>query len=51
MWNLKKGHNELMCRTETDPDFEKLMVGDQRSQAGGEGMGWGLGWKRCKTGL
>ena len=27
MWNLKKGHNELLCRTDTDSmDFEKLMV-------------------------
>ena len=26
MWNLKKGQNELLCRTDTDSDFEKLMV-------------------------
>ena len=26
MWNLKKGHNELLCRTDTDSDFEKRMV-------------------------
>ena len=27
MWNLKKGHSELLCRTDTDSqNFEKLMV-------------------------
>ena len=26
MWNLKKGHNELLCRTDTDSQTEKLMV-------------------------
>ena len=26
MWNLKKEHNELLCTTDTDSDFEKLMV-------------------------
>ena len=23
MWNLKKGHSELLCRTDTDSDFGK----------------------------
>ena len=36
MWNLKKkGYKELICRTETDSDFEKLMV------AKGDGLGEG----------
>ena len=26
MQNLKKGYNELLCRTYTDSDFVKLMV-------------------------
>ena len=26
MWNLNKGHNELLCRKDTVTDFEKLMV-------------------------
>ena len=27
MWNLIKGQNELLCRTDTDPQtLEKLMV-------------------------
>ena len=24
MWNLNKGYEEFICRTETDSDFEKL---------------------------
>ena len=26
MWNLKKGYNELLCRTDTYSQIEKLMV-------------------------
>ena len=26
MWNLKQGHNELLCRIDTDSQTEKLMV-------------------------
>ena len=26
MWNQKKGYNELLCRTDTDTQTEKLMV-------------------------
>ena len=26
IWNLIKGYNELICRTETDSDFENIMV-------------------------
>ena len=26
MWNLTKGQNKLLCRTDTDSDFEKLIV-------------------------
>ena len=51
MWNLKKGHNGLLCRTDTDAtDFEKLLV----SEGDGLGVGgWagGVGWKRYKIGL
>ena len=42
MWNLKKGQNELLCRTDTDSDFEKLMVSKGDSLGGG-GMCWGCG--------
>ena len=40
MWNLKKGYNELLCRTETDSDFEKLVVtkGDRLRERDGLGV-------------
>ena len=48
MWNLKKEHSELRCRTDTHSDFEKLIV----SKGGSMGFGgMGLGWKCYKTGL
>ena len=31
MWNLKKGHNELLCRTDTNSQTEKLMVSKWKS--------------------
>ena len=51
MWNLKKGHNEHLCKIDPDStDFEKLIVSNE--------TGWGVGgctegfkWKCCKTGL
>ena len=40
MWNLKKGHNKLLCRTDTNSqNFEKLMVSKGDSLEGG---GWGV---------
>ena len=40
MWNLKKGHNDLLCRTESDSDFEKLMVSKGDSFGGwGDALG------------
>ena len=42
MLNLKNGHNELVCRTDIDSDFEKLMVA-KGDRLGGTGMGWGIG--------
>ena len=39
MWNPKKGHNELLCRTDTDPQISKN-YGFQRRQ--GEGKEDGL---------
>ena len=38
MWNLQKGHNELLCKT----DFLKLMVSKGDSLGGGR-MLWGYG--------
>ena len=40
MWYLKKGHNELLCRADTDAQTEKLMVSkSDRKGAGGGGAG------------
>ena len=43
MWNLKKGHSGLLCRTDIDSQTEKLMVskGD-RLRGGGMHLGFGL---------
>ena len=38
MWNLKRGQNELLCRTETDSQTEKLMV-TKGDRLGGDGLG------------
>ena len=49
MWNLKKGHSELLCITDTDSQTLKLMV----SKGGSLGVGgWAgdLGWKCYKIG-
>ena len=35
MWNLKKGHNELLCRTDSDSQTEKLWFPNE--------TGWGVG--------
>ena len=44
MWNLKKRHNEVLCRTDTDLQTLKknLMVSKRESLWGG-GMHWGFG--------
>jgi len=42
MWNLKKGQNELLGRTDADSDIETLMVSGGDSSGGG-GMCLGCG--------
>ena len=37
MWNLKKGHNELLCRIDNDSQTSKKMYGFQRRQFMGSG--------------
>ena len=49
MWNLKKGHNELLCRTDRLTDFEKLLV-SKGDRLGVGGCAEGLGWKCYKIG-
>jgi len=51
IWNLKKGHNELLCRTDTDSHILKNLWFPKET---GWGLGrWagGLGWKCYKIGL
>ena len=36
MWNLKKGHNELLCRTDTDSQTLKNLCFPNET-------GWGVG--------
>ena len=51
MWNLKKGHNELLCRTDTDSQTLKNLRFP--NETGGEWGGFtgGLGCKCYKIGL
>ena len=42
----RKDTNELICRTETDLDFEKLMVTKGDGGGGGE-MDWEFGFGIC----
>ena len=41
MWNLKKGHNELICTTDADSQTLKNMV-SKGDWLGNRGMGWGV---------
>ena len=43
MWNLKKGHNELLCRTDTDSQTLKNLWFPNETGWGGGGMHWGFG--------
>jgi len=40
MWNLKKGHNELLCRADTDSQTWKNVWFPKETGLGGEGMSW-----------
>ena len=37
MWNIKKGHSELLCRTETDSQTLKNLWFPQETGCAGEG--------------
>ena len=42
MWTLKKGYNELLCRTETDSQTLKNLCLPKETGCR-KGMGWGFG--------
>lgn len=43
MWNLKKGHNELLCRTDADSQTLKNVWFPKETGWGMVGMDWGFG--------
>ena len=51
MWNLIKGHNELLCRTDTDLQTLKNLWFPKETDWGGGGWAWGSGWKCYEIGL
>ena len=51
MWNLKKGQNELLCRTGTDSQTLKNLWSPKERGWGMRGCAGGVGWKSYKTGL
>ena len=51
MQNLKKGHNELLCRTDTDSQTLKTLWFPNETGWAGGGCTEGLGWKCYKIWL
>ena len=51
MWNLKKGHNELLCRIDTDSQTLKILWSPEETVWGLGERAWVMGWKSCETGL
>ena len=43
MWSLKKGHNELLCRTDTDSQTLKNLRFPKETGWGVGGIRWGCG--------
>ena len=43
MWNVKKAHNELLCRTDTDSQTLKNLWFPKGDSSGGWGICWGCG--------
>ena len=48
MWNLKKGQNELLYRTDIDSQALKNLCFPNETGWGVRGSTWGLGWKCYK---
>ena len=51
MWNLKKGNNELLRRTENDSQSLKNLWVPKQTGWGVGGCSGGLGWKCYKVAL
>ena len=51
MWNLKKGYNELLCRTDIDTQTLKNLWFPKETCWGLGGCTEGLGWKCYKIWL
>ena len=51
MWNLKKGHNELLCRTDTDSQTLKNLWFPNETGRRLGGWDGGLGWQYYKIRL
>ena len=51
MWNLKKGHIELLCRTDTDSQSLKNLHFPNETGWGVGVCAGGLGWKCYKIRL
>ena len=51
MCDLKKGHNELFCRTDTDSQTLKNLQFPKETGWGLKGWAGSLGWKCYKIGL
>jgi len=50
-WNLKKGHAELLCRTDTDSQTLKNLWSLEETVWGVWGWTWAVGRKSCEIGL
>ena len=51
MWNLKKGQNELLCKTDADSQTLKNLWSPKETVWGVEGGAGVVGWKSYKIGL
>ena len=51
MWNVKKAHNELLCRTDTDSQTLKNLWFPKETVQGVGGYAGVVGWKSYKIGL
>ena len=51
MWNLKTGHNELLCRTDTDSQTLKNLWSPKETVCEVVGCAGVVGWKSYKIGL